>query len=559
MINQDSQIGTMPLYRDLCPHLGAVGERFIIKQLSKLHLRDCVMILSKVSQHSFKYCNNSHYGEKGADLYRARCLELLDAKTIANLELSEKSSGKKFDVIFPELSILHLYKLCLKHCDTKDYYKGKDWPPETLCSLGTCLLVTNCVFADEQQQGVTDKNQLEQLTVNFTKQIIASGNIDVFQKFYQTFFLFQHTKRISKKLDLEIIFRDLYGIGMEEYLAFSFVVLSQFVIKNTDEEDWGHPHLDETSLSNLKPEFTQNLLEDLIINDSNYKKIDDKFFNVYDLIRRPLIRLEDGKIIVPNLKALFIRLTDSLYFDILDKFSDAKDKSYFSTCYGEAVEEYFKEIIENIDSDYEKPFTYGKVQTASPDAIMRIGDDGLFFECKKMQFHTLEFLRNGDTAVYRTRIKDFFHKPLGQLCRRIADFRKGLFEVSNLKAKAKIYPIIISPSAPPIFSGAWDKLNINEDILPEDYSSDCDIALPEFMDLKELECIEEYLRLNPKINFKDLIQMKRADKVNHNSNWIFILSKNGMALNNQRLVEKYFKETSHFAELVFTEEHRGNQ
>ncbi len=79
------------------------------------------------------------------------------------------------------------------------------------------------------------------------------------------------------------------------------------------------------------------------------------------------------------------------------------------------------------------------------------------------------------------------------------------------------------------------------------------------MDLKELECIEEYLRLNPKQNFRDLIRIKRADKVNHNSNWMVILSKNGMALKNKRLIEKYFKETRHFADLIFTEEHRKKE
>lgn len=542
----------MPTYRDLYPEMGAVGERLIIKKLKRLFLSDCLLILSKASQHYYKYCQMNIPGVDGPTMHRKRCFELLSQKNIALIEERERENKKHYDVIFPELSMVYLIKICLQNCDASSHTKTDVFPSEVLQEVGECLLIANSLLHDAQMQGVPPEMPLDQMVVNFTKQVIADHNFDVYQKFHQTYFLYETIlSKYSGEIDLEKIFQKLYGLTVKEYLAFSFAVLSQFVIKNTPEEDWGHAHFGENAFENLKPQFKKKLLEDLLINNINYKKLDKSYFNVFDITKRPLVRLEKGKIVVLSLKRLFNRLTDSVYFDILDNLSTHAEKDLFSKIFGKAVEAYFQDILENIDPKFIKPFKYNKDQQETPDGMLVVGSEGVFFECKKKQFHNLEFLKSGTRATFLERIKEFYHLPLTQLCKRIDDFRNELFNIPNLKSDSRIYPVIVCPLAPPIFSGGWDKIGLDAHVLPEAYKTDTKIASPEFMDLTELESIEEYLKRNKDKNFVDLIKIKRTDTVHHNANWMTILHKNNMHLKNERLFSKYAKEIETFGEILF--------
>ncbi len=549
---ENDGIGTMPTYRDLYPNFGAVGEKFIIKKLNRLYLRDCLLVLSKLSQHYYKYCQVGAGGVDNFSIYRIRCLELINPETVRRLKLHEKEVNRDYDMIFPELSMLHLIKLCLKNCDSSTYTKTENFPQETLFQIGEALLVTNSLMYDAQMVGVSDQDPLGGLVVNFTKQVIVDHNFDVYQKFRQTYFLFDTIiSKYHSEINLEGIFNELYGVSVKEYLAFSFVVFSQFAINQSEDEDWNHPHLDDTALNNLKPQFRKRLLEDLLINKINYNRIDKDFFNALEITRRPLVRLSDGKIIVLSLRRLFIRLTDSVYFDILDNIKTTQEKSLFSKIYGKAIEDYFQDILENIDPNFVKPFKYNKPQQETPDGISIIGSEAVFFECKKKQFHTLEFLKYGTKTMFFERIEDFYNLPLAQVCERIADYRNAKFTLTGLGTDALIYPVIVCPLAPPIFSGGWDKMNLDQYVLPGAYMSDNKIARPEFVDLAELESIEEYLRLNPGKSFIDLISLKRSDDIHHNANWMLILHKNNINFMNKRLIKKYQKETKSFGDILF--------
>ena len=103
----------------------------------------------------------------------------------------------------------------------------------------------------------------------------------------------------------------------------------------------------------------------------------------------------------------------------------------------------------------------------------------------------------------------------------------------------------------PFFSGAWDKFNLNQYVLPEYYNTDKRVALPEFIDFSELEYIEEVLNRRNDINIVDLIKMKRTDTTYHSANFLVFLQKNGMVYHNKRMLEKYLGEVEKFKELLF--------
>lgn len=551
---EDKQVGLMPTYRLLFPQFGAVGEKSIKKILKTLYLEDCLMILSKLSRHYCKYIflNNDY------STYRKYCLELLDEKTVGVTINDENKTNKKFDVIFPELSMLHLIKLCLKYCDRSGYSKEEVFPPTILHKVGKCLLITNDILHDWQCKGsqISTENNSEptlELLVNFTKQIIADKRFDIFQKLYQTLFLFKGViNKYKDDFDLDIVFVERYGVNVDEYFAFLFLLYAQFIVKHNDKEDWECPYfnLDE-ALRNVKPKFRKYILKNLILEKNKYKKLDLSFYNVLELTSSPLIEIRDKNVIPISLKRLFSGLTEGVYFDVLDGIQHEENKKLFSTYYGYSIEDYFNDIIYNINNKIILSFKYGKPETETPDAILIEGGNAIFFECKKRQFHTLEFLRNGNTEMYFDRINEFCFKPLDQICKRISDFRNNKFSLPGVNNDCMIYPIIVSPEAPPLFSGGWDMFKMNDKILPDYYKKDNKIALPEFIDFAELEVIEAFIKENPDRSMVDLIKKKRSSVKHPNANWTVFLYNEGIQKINKRLREKYQLEIGKYKKILF--------
>ena len=541
----------MPTYRELFPQYGAIGEKAIINILKNLYLRDCLLILSKLSRHYYKYIQTG-FNIKDADKkYNCYCLDLIDDKT------KKVIFKNHYDVIFPELSILHLIKLALKYCDDSSYTETEEFSKDVLYKVGKCLLITNSVMGDWQTKGSKKGDgPSKEIMVNFTKQLIADKNFDITQKLYQTFFLYcKYLKEYKEKFDIEKYFQDKYGVSSLEYNAFLFLTYATFLIKNNETEDWETPHFNiKVALQNLKQKYKYKLLENLILQKSEYKKIDKNFFNVTRFTQKPFIELGGGNVIPISLRRLFLGITDGVYFDLLDSIPDQSKKNDFSHYFGQAIEDYFVDVMKNINKNVVLEFEYtsNRNRKDTPDAILAEQDGLVFLECKKRQFHTLEFLHNGNKEMYYERLTNFCYKPLKQLCDRIKDFRNKEFTIKNESNHNKlIYPIIIYPISPPFFSGGWDMFDLNQYVLNDYFKEDTNVALPEFMDFSELECIEVYLKKNPQVSFVDLIKAKRSYKEYHNSNWLVFLYNNNMAFQNKRLIKEHFDYTKQFKDLLF--------
>lgn len=458
-------------------------------------------------------------------------------------------------IIFPEPSITHLIKLCLRNCNDKDYTKNKEeFSQETLHGVGKSLLVVNSIFADWQLKNTSEDSRMSlDLLANLSKQQIVDKNFDMSQQMYQNYFIFKNLlDNHGSKFELRTIFQEKFGVDMQEYFAFLTVLQGQYDIKDTAEEDWALPYLDfDIALKNLKSKYHRKLLDSLLINNLNYKKIDPSFFNVTDIVKQPLVKLPDNKIIPLNLRRLFNRISISVYFDLLDFISSEKEKAKFSQYFGYAVEDYFKNMIQAIDANVLFPH-YGKVggQEAN-DAVLVQKDSVIFFECKKRPFHNLEFLQKGNGDDYLNRLKESYFKPLDQICKRIKDFRDGKFSIDGVSNDVIVYPVVVSPTTPPLFSGAWDKFNLNQYVLPEYFNKDNYIAQPEYIDFSELGYIEEVLKRKLANSFVDLIKKKRTDTVYGSANFSIFLHKNRMIFDNKRMLENYLKEVGSFKELLF--------
>lgn len=547
-----SLIGTMPEFRELYPNYGAAGKKMIIKNIQSLYLDDCLLILSKLSRHYHKYINNSV--ANGPEIYRKLNFELLDNKTIQLIEKSE-NDGKRHYIIFPEISILYLVRLCLKHCNQSGRTLTAYFKLETLQTVGKSLLISNSVMNDSQSKASdSSHNQSETFLINFTKQLIADKHVEFIQKMYYNYFLFKiFLEKYNHKFNIEKVFLKKYGVGMEEYFSFLYLLFSQFLIMPGETSDHDTPFFNlSIALRDVKIKFNNDVLENFLINKVNYNKIDDDFFNYFGIVENPLVKLYGDNVIPLNYKYFILSITDGLYFDIYH-FLDETERKIYSTFFGKAIEDYFQDIIVNINKKAILSFEYkvGKETRETPDAVIIENDGLLMFECKKRQFHTSDFLKNGDKTIYLERIHEFFYKPLNQIANRIKDLRSGAYKLNGYSGKLIIYPIVICPIAPPILSGAWDTLNLAQYAVPEYLNNDPLIAEPEFIDFEELECIEEYLRINPAKTIVDLIKIKRSDLQYRNSNWMIILQKNGMALINKRLRTKYQDASAKFKNILF--------
>lgn len=292
-------VGIMPDFRTLYPEYKDVGEEFIIRIIKKLYLRDCLLILSQLSKHYFKYCQMGYDNpDKKDKIYMKYCWDLLDDEDRGRIIKDFNKHREKNIIIFPELSILHLIKLCLVYCDKSNYTKT-EFSKSTLMNLGKCLLVVNSIFTDWQKKGAPAHEELPaELMVNMTKQLIIDKNFNPYQKIYKNFFIFNKLKKYREYFDIEKIFKEKYGLKIEEYFAFLFLICSKFIIKNDAEEDYDLPSFDyDRALDNMKSHFSRKLIDNLLINNIDYAYIDTSFFNAFDITKRPLVRLEDGKVI----------------------------------------------------------------------------------------------------------------------------------------------------------------------------------------------------------------------------------------------------------------------
>ena len=71
------------------------------------------------------------------------------------------------------------------------------------------------------------------------------------------------------------------------------------------------------------------------------------------------------------------------------------------------MEDYFRDIVTAIDKNVVLK-TYGKKDSLEAnDAILTFDKCAIFLECKKKQFHTLEFMKQGNTDMFFERLQGF--------------------------------------------------------------------------------------------------------------------------------------------------------
>lgn len=536
----------MITYRDVYSHKGHVGVKSLVKVLQKLPYNAVMLVCARLCQAHYRLVSNtsSTFTSIGQDLkeYNKSCMSLLESTAQAHF------LSKKLDIIFPEISIIHVIKLAQLYCDKDEIMTDDPFPNEVLLSIGECILISNTLLHDAQE-GKTP----EERKVAFTRQLIVDHDLDSAHQLYAYYNLYaihsKDLKYVDADFDIEAYFQAKFNLSVEEFFALAFGLysnFSRFLQATTIGDITALPNSSYSTLfSNLPSKFARSLLDALLIENAPKNLLGDAFFDPYAITQYPLCRLDDF-LFVTSYKRFIARISESIYFDILDTLETKEARSKFSSNIGHAWEAFCHELLKMLDPtlslNAQKPHGSGK---SLPDAEITIGNSTIIVECKKRPFHTQEFITCGTPSMYDDRFKEYFIKPVRQHETRASELLKN-------EGLQKLYFLVITPVCPPIFAGTMHEEGDGGKILSETLQSDERVMFPEYMGMDEFGAVVAYLDIHKEISLVDLINEKKL-KYEY-TNWSSFLATKGVPICNPLLMDAFIEKIEDFTNLLFPEQ-----
>jgi len=165
----------------------------------------------------------------------------------------------------------------------------------------------------------------------------------------------------------------------------------------------------------------RELSREFEVKDPLYKKTEFNLLN-----KRPLIA--SGKeLLVPVPRFLAYRVSEGIYFDIMDLMSDPGGKANpFLSYFGRLFEEYVGKLLKwtfGEDNVIHEPL-YGKPQRGGPDWIVLDGQTALLFECRTSRLR-LDSKVYGQQADLIEDAKRIFLETLSKYSEKVEDLQTG--------------------------------------------------------------------------------------------------------------------------------------
>lgn len=293
-------------------------------------------------------------------------------------------------------------------------------------------LLTNLAVAGQREPGA----------VEIEKSIIEATGANLRQLFAFCLASFGYFTSLSSKA------KEAYAHGRNSPVKPEDYVLDrQIFLSNMDFEDGG-----------------SRLLEQLSTDPERRSAFGSKSaFDFEHLKRRPIVKLDDKRMLIPIPQFLLERVTVLLYWDV-HSLVPHKDQNTFESWWGVLSEQYVHQLLERAlgvpggsGGRWFKPNQYGLKDGAppSPDAIVVIhSSKGLalaFVEVKSSRPKYVDMV-TGDTAALRIHWGDRLigdagnPKAVRQIDRAIDEFRKGNLELDGVSCTAveRIFPVVVT-------------------------------------------------------------------------------------------------------------------
>jgi hypothetical protein len=285
-------------------------------------------------------------------------------------------------------------------------------------------------------------------------------------------------------------------------------------------------------------DFKRNF-KNLTNNSSNWQ-LDFEF-----QYKKPLIELTNGQIASFGSRFLITKITENIYWQILD---NSQDKEVYLSHFGEVFESYAFDILKRIFRDKAKKIFYGKNRKEACDCLLIIRRNLFIFEIKSGRINKNVHLTGNIKELYEQYKSKLIIRQLKQISNVLNDYKKGYFNIGDLKYCdiKKIYPICISLTEIPQFKHTRN--DIESEVKQSGIFFDDKICQFTIMDIEELEILEAMLtREYDRLYFMSLIKHKVSNnKYREGSfkNFLYDIHKLKIFSIESEIIEKNFAEIS---------------
>ncbi len=495
--------------------------------------------------------SNSHFNLSNLHGQQQELAQYLFPKKIADHIAALIKRGER-DTFIHDEQLLLAAKLAILH--------GKPGPPdqmESLHILGQFLLGVNDVLQtgekmsdspDElelylilRRQGLHRNEQIRYLLPRYYDLLVTRSN---------------HVPKVGRSLDEA--FRLETGIGIEEYLGFSFLYLTPFFgvtnVETLQQKDFlSIIRRYEEQFRDL--EMRERCQEFFSRNRATFSKT----YEGEDLLlssnlpfkHHPLFRMENGSALPISFSLLGEKATMGIYWVLYNHFTEyqspeaEKGNNEFTTYFGTLFQDYASDLLSRIFNEQDDPeqhfYDENSIQLVSkkadegkPDGIIVTNNCMVILEMTTSSVQA-KVMETGDLAGFRQDMKKF-RKKIKQLSNAYDNIAKGRVVVPGLNKDkiSNVYQILVLLHPFPQCTESWrllrepPKAGIAEkfDIKPP-YPKLYDwypfgrgilstqVHQPQILTMEELEMLEPLLR-SGKYSFPDLFNSKLRNSVTAN-------------------------------------------
>ncbi|MBI2907602.1 MAG: hypothetical protein HYX92_08115 [Chloroflexi bacterium] len=255
----------------------------------------------------------------------------------------------------------------------------------------------------------------------------------------------------GRPFDLEAEWLDATGIGLEKFMVIGFgyfagalhhTSLTRYFAATGKLADAVSQEDCDKFLSRASATYEQfrQLSAEFRVTDPLYIKTE---FNV--LNKRPLIAV-NHELIVPVPRLLAYRISEGLYFDLMDLFRSAQGNAFLDY-FGRLFEHYVGRLLKwtfGPDSVIPEP-RYGKSERRGPDWIVLDGETAILFECRssRLRMDSRVSAAREDLAKDTERI---FAETVAKYPEKIRDFVEGRMGIDATKIKSTQAVIVMCDS-----------------------------------------------------------------------------------------------------------------
>lgn len=221
---------------------------------------------------------------------------------------------------------------------------------------------------------------------------------------------------INEYVDINFLFNKKYGYTIKEYISMIFSLYYFHIDGN------GYKIMDKKSyIKDIKNKEKLSIVIDEISHKYyEYSKwAKESLGNSWDyeeFVKYPMIQIYEGLYISLDEKFIVNKFFESLYYKIVDVYSDNKDRAKIITFLGRPFENYIATISEeavknnNIGFRFIDEFKYGKNDEKSSDAYIILDDAMIIVEAKSTRPVRSTFISEDEEKIGEAIIK-LYSKP----------------------------------------------------------------------------------------------------------------------------------------------------